>query len=152
MAAQRGRPRKVDFIQEAIDKLPKDELAEMPLNTLDEYLAYNAKAREFNKKLGVCRYKVKQCPEELHPKERVMIRELNQKNNPIPVYLDNEKICYRKKLKAGEKYDIPKCVVEHIQNKGTEIWERIDNPDGSWETKCTGLTPRFSVRTVAANV
>ena len=47
-------------------------IEDMPLNTLRDYRLYNEAARRENKKLKLNRYKIKPCPEHLHPKQRIV--------------------------------------------------------------------------------
>lgn len=152
----RGRPKgsinKKDFIEEIIEKLPKDELADMPLTSLEEHRAYNAKARSFNKKLGICRYKVKQCPLGLHPKDRVTVQNIQQPKNPVKGFLYNEDIDFDQMLQPGKEYDLPKILIDHMAGKGTDHWEWIENPDGSKQTKVTRKNLSYSIRTIATNV
>lgn len=124
------------------------DINDMPLTTLGEYLRYNAKARELNKKLRIARYPIKQCPIELHPKERVQFSRNDGNNNKLPVYISNEMIEFKMDLEIGKTYDLPRCVVEHIAGKGTPEWKWFTNPDGSKETRISHYNPRFSLRTI----
>ncbi len=123
-------------------------LDDMPLNCLADYVRYNQKARGLNKKLRVCRHPVKQCPIDLHPKQRVIINCTNQSNNDIPVYLFNEMIDFKQKLTPGMTYDLPLCIVDHLADRGEARWEQIKNPDGSSDTRKAGNRPRFAIRSV----
>ena len=123
-------------------------IEDMPLNCLDDYIAYNARARAMNKKLKICRYPIKPCPVELHPKERIVFARKDQPLNPLPVYLSDDMIDYKEKLIPGKTYDIPRYVVDYLAKKGTPIWAWFDNPDGSRETRVKAYDPRFSLRTV----
>lgn len=123
-------------------------IEEMPLNSIRDYRLYNEEARKLNKKLKVCRYPIKQCPVELHPKQRVQFGRMDQPTNPLPVYLSNHLIHYDEKLIPGKIYDLPECVVDHLAKKGTPVWQWFTNPDGSKETRVASKTPRFSLRTV----
>lgn len=127
------------------DKLPIDE---MPLNTLRDYRLYNEEARKLNKKLRMCRYPIKQCPVELHPKQRIKFGNNDKSMNPVPVFLSNHLIHYDEKLIPGQTYDIPECVVHYLSEKGYPVWEWVTLKDGSRETRMTGKQPRFSLTTV----
>jgi len=126
----------------------EQEIDKMPLNSLGDYLRYNKEARRLNKKLRIRRYPIKQCPEDLHPKERIIFNRNDQPHNPQPVYLSNEMIDYKKKLIPGKTYDLPRCVVEYLASKGTGIWEKFKNPDGSVDSRKSSMTPRFALRTI----
>lgn len=128
---------------------PQTNIDDMPLETLGDYMRYNAKAREMNKKLRICRYPIKQCPIELHPTERVVLGRNDQPTNPLPVYLSNDMIEYKNKLVPGKPYDLPKCVVDYLASKGEPIWKWVTQPDGSKETRIAHYKPRFSLRTIA---
>lgn len=120
----------------------------MPLESLADYLNYNKRARAINKKLRILRHPVKQCPIELHPKQRVAFNRKDQPRNPLPVLLSNEQIEYKETLVPGKVYDLPLCVIDYLSQKGTAVWEWFDNPDGSRETRKSGMDPRFALRTV----
>lgn len=146
-----ARPKKqqaTDKIDEIIAKTPKDELAEMPLNCLEDYMAYNKKARALNKQLGLCRYPIKQCPIELHPKQRVIFNRNDQPTNPQPVFVSNEMIEFSETLIPGKEYELPVCIVEYLAGKGVPVWKWYENPDGSKETRESHRNPRFSLRSV----
>ncbi len=127
------------------DKLP---IEEMPLTTLREYRLYNEEARKLNKKLKICRYPIKQCPVELHPKQRIVFQRIDQPTNPLPVFLSNHLIHYDETLIPGKTYDLPECIVHHLAEKGTPVWGWVDLPNGGRETQVLSNTPRFSLRTV----
>lgn len=152
-----GRPRKhiqnaetptlgeIVATTQASDKV---EIQDMPLNTLGDYMRYNAEARRLNKKLKILRYPIKQCPVELHPKERIVFQRKDQPSNPLPVFLSNDMIHFEQKLYPGKTYDLPRCIVEYLAQKGTPIWKWFENPDGSRETRVASMEPRFSLRTI----
>lgn len=127
------------------EKLP---IEEMPLDTYEDYRAYNNEARILNKKLRVLRYPIKQCPIELHPMERVVFQRNDQPSNPLPVHLSNHLIHFDQTLIPGQTYDLPKCVIKHLGEKGNPIWNWFTNADGSRETRISHKDPRFSLRTV----
>lgn len=123
-------------------------IEEMPLNSYEDYQAYNLEARKLNKKLKMCRYPIKQCPVELHPHERIVFNRNDQPTNPIKVHLSNDKIHFDKKLYPGQTYDLPRVVVDYLSKKGTSKWDWFDNADGSRETRVSQMIPRFALRTV----
>ena len=127
------------------EKLPIDE---MPLETLRDYRMYNEEARKLNKKLRVCRYPIKQCPVELHPKQRIKFSNNDQSTNPIPVFVSNHLIHYDEKLSPGHEYDVPECIVHYLSEKGYPVWSWVTLSDGSKETRKTGMKNRFSINTV----
>lgn len=143
-----GRKKSVDKIDAICNEVNEDPILAMPLTTFREYMAYNEAARKANKKFKYCRYPIKPCPEELHPKQRVIFSRNDQPTNPQPVYLRNHMIDFKKTLIPGKAYDLPHCVIEHLSNRGTSRWKWFDNPDGSRETRVYAYDPRFSLRTV----
>lgn len=154
-----ARPRKSeddmaqDVVASMVTKPEEVNIEDMPLNTLGDYVRYNRKAREMNKKLKILRYPIKQCPTELHPMERVVFGRNDQPTNPLPVFLSNDLIHFdrtkpRDRLIPGQTYDLPRCIVDYLSKKGTPIWKWYDNPDGSRETRKASVTPRFSLRTI----
>ena len=149
-----SRPRKDEELQikelvtDMVAKPIEVDIEDMPLNCLSDYMAYNAKARALNKKLRVCRYPIKQCPIELHPKERVIFNRNDQPTNKLPVYLLNDIIEFKMTLEPGKEYELPRCVVQHLAEKGTPVWKWFNNPDGSKETRISHTDPRFALRTM----
>ena len=126
----------------------KVSIEDMPLETFRDYRLYNEEARKMNKKLKVCRYPIKQCPVELHPKQRIHFGRNDQPSNPLPVFLSNHLIHYDETLIPGKTYDLPECIINHLASKGTPVWKWVDNPDGSKETRVSHKEPRFQIRTV----
>lgn len=137
---------KMDQILTQVEK--PHSIEEMPLNSLEDYVAYNIEARKLNRKLKMCRYPIKQCPEELHPKERVVFNRNDQPSNPLPAYVSDHMIDFKKTLIPGKTYDLPRYIVEYLSKKGYPEWDWFVNPDGSKETRIARTKPRFSLRTV----
>jgi hypothetical protein len=144
-----ARPRKI--AQTLDDNNDTSEpIHSMPLETLEDYRAYNREARRLNKQLRIARYPIKQCPEDLHPKERVILGRVDGQSNlnPIPVLLDNQDICFKETLECGKEYDLPYCVIDHLEGKGYPVWGWVTLPDGSRETREINKNPRFTVKRV----
>ena len=139
---------KLDEVMSEANKAEKPAIEDMPLNSLADYMRYNAEARKLNKKLRIARYPIKQCPIELHPKETIIFGRNDQPENPLHVYLSNEMINYKEVLEPGKKYTLPRCVVSYLASKGTPIWKKITKPDGTVENVKSGFNPRFAIRTI----
>lgn len=131
------------------EKVP---IEEMPLNSIRDYRLYNEEARRLNKKLKMCRYPIKQCPIELHPKVRVKFGNNDQTLHPVPVYLSNHLIHFDQKLSPGKVYDLPTCIVDYLSKKGYPVWDWVTLADGSKETRQIGTKPRFSLVTIHEEV
>lgn len=129
-------------------KAEKYSIEDMPLTNIREYRLYNEEARKINHRLQTVRYAIKQCPEELHPSQRIAFQRNDQPTNDLLVHLSDEKIHYHKTLTPGKTYTLPECVINHISGKGYPIWGWVDNADGSRETKVVNKDPRFSLRTI----
>jgi hypothetical protein len=127
------------------DKMP---IEAMPLENIRDYRLYNDEARKLNKKLRMCRYPIKQCPVELHPKQRVKFGNNDKSMNPVPVFVSNHLIHFDEKLIPGKTYDLPECIVHYLSEKGYPVWDWVNLADGSKETRMTGKRPRFSLTTV----
>lgn len=148
-----ARPKKNPTLLDDVKKVQKEEevpLEKMPLETMGDYVRYNKKCRALNKALGLCRHKVKQCPIELHPKQRIIFNRKDQPRNPLPVYLSNEMIEYKQMLYPGQQYDLPLIIVDYLASKGTPIWDTKEKADGSKESYKVATDPRFALRTVMA--
>jgi len=127
------------------EKLP---IEEMPLNSIRDYRLYNEEARILNKKLKINRYPVKQCPVDLHPKQKVVFGRNDQPSNPIKVFVSNHLIHFEETLIPGKSYELPECIINYLAEKGTPVWKWFDNADGSKETRISHKEPRFALRTV----
>ena len=128
------------------DRVP---IEDMPLETIRDYRLYNEEARRLNKKLRVCRYPIKQCPVELHPKQRVKFGNNDQSMNPVPVFLSNHLIHFDEKLIPGRVYELPECIVHYLSEKGYPVWDWVSiGSNGERETRVVGKKPRFSLTTV----
>ncbi len=127
------------------DKLP---IEEMPLTSIRDYRLYNEEARRLNKKHGINRYKIKQCPVELHPKIRIVFRRNDQPSNPLPVFVSNDLIHYDETLIPGKTYDLPECIVHYLSEKGNPVWGWVNLPNGERETQVLNKEPRFSLTQV----
>lgn len=148
---------KHDFVAQPVDNFQKAltvaeetklPIEEMPLTSIREYRLYNEEARRQNKKLRVCRYLIKQCPVDLHPKQRIIFGRNDQPSNPLPVFLSNHLIHFDEVLIPGKSYDLPECIINHLAEKGNPVWAWFDNPDGSRETRVSHKEPRFQLRTI----
>lgn len=139
---------KKDVLENSLLENSTEKLAieDMPLESLGDYRRYNEEARKINKRLKVLRYPIKQCPVELHPKQKVMFSRIDQPENMLHVYLSNHLIHFEMDLYPGKEYELPECVIHHLSTRGYPIWKWFDNPDGSKETKIDHLKPRFSLR------
>ena len=127
------------------EKLP---IEDMPLNNIRDYRLYNEEARRLNKKLKVLRYPIKQCPEELHPKQKAIFSRNDGSANPIPCHLSNEHIHYHKTFELGQVYEVPECVIHQINEKGYNHYKKIVEASGKTKTVFSHKEPRFSVRTI----
>lgn len=140
----------MNVMDQTLNKIENEKLPieDMPLNSLRDYRLYNEEARRLNKKLKINRYPIKQCPVELHPKQRVVFRSNDQPHNPQKVHLSNHLIHFDQTLTPGKVYDLPECVVHHLSQCENPVWGWFDNPDGSRETRIKSKTPRFSLTPV----
>ncbi len=146
-----AQPKADDVMDAAIAQVQtpeRVEIEDMPLNTLRDYRLYNEAARAANKKAKLLRYPIKQCPVELHPKQRVKFSVNNGSMQPIPVFLSNHLIHFDEKLTPGKEYDLPECIISYLADKGDTQWGVVTLPDGSTDTRVIGKKPRFSLTTV----
>jgi len=134
--------------QDVIEKTFTDSIEDMPLTNYEEYKAYNKRAREMNKKLRTLRYPCKPCPVELHPHARVKFSRNDQPSNPLPVFVSNHLIHFKKTLIPGQTYDLPQCIINYLSDKGVPIWKYVEGKDGKRETVKSHSDPRFSLITV----
>ena|SRR5690242_20150817 len=124
-------------------------IEDMPLETIRDYRLYNEEARRLNKKARKCIYPIKQCPVELHPKQRIKFGNNDQSMNPVPVFLSNHLIHFDEKLIPGRVYELPECIVHYLSEKGYPVWDWVNiGSNGERETRVVGKKPRFSLTTV----
>lgn len=148
----RKKKETLDKMDEALEKAAPEKLPieEMPLDSIRDYRLYNEEARKLNKKLRVCRYPIKQCPVELHPKQRITFSRNDQPSNPLPVYVSNQYIHFEQTLVPGQTYDLPECIVHYLAEKGNPQYAWVEGKDGAKETVMTHKEPRFALRTAFA--
>ena len=121
-------------IEDAVD------LNEMPLNTIEDYKAFNREAR----KLGI---RVKIPPSELHKQIKIRFQRFDQPENVLKTYVRNADIEWKGELIPGQTYTLPLPVVQFLNKLATPIYEQVKCEDGSGkrtETKQVGEKPRFS--------
>ena len=147
MAKQKKEEYQIDSVLQENEsvKLP---IEDMPLESLRDYRLYNEEARKMNKKLRICRYPIKPCPVELHPKVRIKFSNNDKSINEIPVFVSNHLIHFDQKLTPGKEYDLPEYIASYLANKGYPVWGWVNLPDGSKETRVLNKQPRFSVTNV----
>lgn len=137
---------------EELTALEGDPVAieEMPLTSLREYRMYNERARAANKRLKECKYPIKPCPVDLHPKERIVFGRVDQPGNPLSVYVSDSVIDFKQTLEPGKTYDLPTYIISYLASKGTPHWKWVNTADGGRETMISHYDPRFTLRTVYA--
>lgn len=118
---------------------------EMPLETYEDYKRYNERVRIENRKARKQVYFHKPCPINLHPKQRIIFNRKDQPSNPLPVLLLNDMIDFQETLIPGKSYDLPHMVIKFLQDRGTFIYDKVQNEDGSYETKPKQKIPRFNI-------
>jgi len=145
--AQKNEGNTIDQTLQSAE-IEKLAIEEMPLNTLRDYRLYNEEARKINKKLRLNRYPIKQCPIELHPKQRIRFANNDKSMNPVPIFVSNHLIHYDETFYPGKTYDVPECIIYYLTEKGYPQWGWVTLADGSRETQMIGKSPRFSITTV----
>src|SRR5690606_2765572 len=101
-----NKSEKVNTMINTLEQSVEIPLEEWPLNTYRDYRIYNEEARKKNKKARKYIYEIKQCPEELHPKQRIKFGNNDKTLHPIPVYLSNHLIHFDRKLVPGQIYEL----------------------------------------------
>lgn len=135
----------VEVLDKTLESVEKVSIEDMPLNSIRDYRLYNEAVRKENKKLGVCRYKIKPCPIELHPKQKVKFQRNDQPSNPLKVYVSNDIIHFDQTLTPGKTYELPEYIVHYLSSKGNPVWRWYDLPNGERETGISHYSPRFSL-------
>lgn len=123
-------------------------LEEWPLTSLREYRLYNEEVRKRNKAARKQVYQIKQCPVDLHPKQRVKFSNNDQSIHPVKVFVSNHLIHFDESLVPGKVYELPECVVSYLADKGYPVWGWVNLPNGEKETQQIAKKPRFSLTTV----
>jgi len=129
-------------------KRNEEDITTWPLKTMRDYIKYNEKARELNKKLKIERYELIPCPKELHPHEKVILNWVDGRSGDIPIDRSNHMIDFHEKITPGQPVSLPRYIVNYIQGKSTAQYDRVTLPDGTEDTREVGRIPRISVRTI----
>lgn len=147
--ARPKKDQKNTLMDSVMDSIPEIvPIEQMPLETMRDYINYNKEARRLNKMLRICRYPIKPCPVELHPKERIVFGRNDQPTNSLSVYKSDDMIDFKMTLEPGKEYELPVYIVDYLSKKGSPIWKWQTHADGSKETYVSHYTPRFALRTV----
>jgi len=150
--SRRGRPKRSDAEAQNCESPKKEEkvipipldLEDMPLNSIEDYKAYNKMARKQRKP-------VKFVPHDLFPKQRVrFIRSDNQPSNPLKLRFRSGEymIDFQKTLKPGEVYELPIPVIDYLNNLKEARYKQIKYPDGRAETVLDYHKHRFSCQAI----
>lgn len=118
-------------------------LHEMPLETRDDYIAYNREARRL-------RLPTKMIPHHLFPHQKVKFVRRDGQKSDVPVKMVSGKhfIDFHKKLKHGEVYELPEPVIEFLNNRAEPRYKELKRTDGSSQTVFDYWEPRFSCQMV----
>lgn len=117
------------------------ELSKLPLKTMQDYNAYNEKARD----LGV---PIKPAPSSLHSHKKVKFLRRDGMTHPVNLKFRNDKIDFEKKVEHGKVYEIPTMVIKQYQKLGIPQYEQVKYPDGTSETRFSHKEPRFAFQIV----
>lgn len=117
------------------------DLHKMPLETLEDYAAYNEQARRL-------KMPVKIPPDHLHPQWEVKFQRFDQPENILKYRLCNAEIDTRGQLIPGKKYVLPMPVVHWLNSLAVPQYGMVDvHEEGSptiKETRQIGEKARFS--------
>lgn len=117
-------------------------LDEMPLDTVEDYRAYNKIARRQ-------RTPVKVPPTHMHKHRKVKFtRNDGQHENVLKAFVSNADIEFKAQLKSGCIYDLPVPFIKFLSSRTVPVFSEVRNPDGTTETKQTGEWNRFSCQTI----
>lgn len=132
----------------ARNKIEHEDISTWPLENMRDYIKYNEKARELNHKLGLLRYPIKPCPAELHPQETVVLSWTDGRTGDIPICKSDHMIDFDVKVTPGKIVKLPRYIVNYLQTKSVDKYERVKKDNGEEETIKTGEAPRITVRTI----
>jgi len=139
-------------IEKPVELTMEEKIEEIELDSLRNYRIYNEFATKLNKKYAKThkhgKYPIQQCPVELHPHQRIVFHRNDQPENPLPVYVSDHMIEFKKTLVPGKAYDLPEYIIYYLSKKGYPIWDWVEGKDGVRETKIVDKTPRFAIRTI----
>ena len=139
--AKRGRPRKSEMGQAVLVKEEHfEKLEQMPLDTFEDYDAYNKSART----LGI---PVKIPPLHMHPHVRCKVTRLdNQGSNAIRVRKRDATIDFDETVFPGKEVELPIKIVDFLHTLNYPQYKQIQHGDGTSETVFSHNMPRFAVQ------
>lgn len=138
----RGRPRKNLSPAYIIKNDDLEELEKLPLNTFEDYAAYNKKARS----LGI---PVKVPPLELHKYVKCKITRLdNQGGNVLRIRKRDALIDFDATIQPGVTVELPERIIDFIESLVYPQYKQVTYPDGTSETVFSHNNPRFAVSMV----
>ncbi len=118
------------------------DLKKMPLNSIEDYEAYNKQAR-------ACSVPVKPAPADMHTHVKVKFLRRDNMTHPVPLYFRNHIIDFRKTVEHGKVYDLPKIVVRQYQELGIPKYKQyVNKSTGDSETVFSHKDPRFAFQIV----
>lgn len=150
---RRGRrPRKVEEARAEITEKKEAKTAkeidaisiqDMPLETREDYHAYNAAARKL-------RLPTKMIPHHLFPNRKIKFTRIDKKNvsTPIKLISGEHYIDFQKSLQHGQIYELPEPVIEFLHSRTEPRFKEMKYPDGSAEMVHDYDEPRFSCQMV----
>ncbi len=123
-------------------KKVSQEMKKLPLKTLEDYKAFNEKARS----MGM---PVKPAPDDLHEHIKVKFLRRDGMTHPVSLKFRNEFIDFEKKVYHGKVYELPKLVVKQYQELGIPKYRQHKNAvTGESETVFSHKDPRFAFQIV----
>ena len=136
----RGRPRNSEMGQAVLVREETfEEIEKMPLETFEDYDAYNSKAR----KLGI---PCKSPHVELHKHLRCKVTRLDgQANNAIRIRKRNNRIDFDETIMPGQEVELPEMIVDFLGTLSYPQYKQLQHSDGTAETVFSHNMPRFAV-------
>jgi hypothetical protein len=123
-----------------ITKAVGEDLADLPLNTFNDYEEYNKKARQ----LGL---PCKTPHIELHKHVRCKVTRLDgQDRNAIRIRKRSHLIDFDKTVMPSVEIELPECIVDFLHTLVYPQYKEVVNKDGSSETVFSHNLPRFAVQ------
>jgi len=157
--ARRGRqsnPTKEDFTAPKVEEVKKEvlsleELDAMPLKTYNDYLKYNDAVRVRRKALRKKDVEYMYAP--LHIVECVKAKITRKSNRGLPININLRNLrkavwfqSPKNGFKDGDVIEMPKCLVDEINDIAEPKYKQIKYPDGSFDTVLDYMDEKYSVQ------
>jgi len=136
------------------ESLTIDDIQDMPLETAEDYFAYNDAVRAYRKRTrmkdGKYKLPFKYIPHELVQCVNVKMTRTKNRGRPISINLrcSKEWIHVKGYYKDGEETRIPFCMVNRINDLAEPKYKQVTYQDGSYSTELDYMDNKYNCQVI----